>query len=544
MKIKNSNIFVIILLAFLYYFSAEFRTQLIMYTGIVSNVVFPSEGIALAFAIHFGKRVWPGIFLGQFLIAYTNGLDITTSLSISTVNSLEAIIAVEFFKYLKLDEKLSSFRDIIALSLLIILILQPFSAIFSNTFLLFFGHITPEEFSNSTFSWWFGNVMGQFLFTPLLLTLFNYYKTIKIKDFLIFTILFTLYILTLIYIFHTTSSLLLLSLTLPFLIYIVYIRNTLYSLFLIVLMTYIFSFFMTIEIGPFSYHDNSVNIIDYNLYFLTLILTTITAKIIFENQKNQEERLQIMINAAVEENKEQQLFMLQQNRLAQMGEMIAMIAHQWRQPLNNLSLLNQLIISKYKKNKLDNKTMEYFQKNAHLHISLMSETIDDFKNFFKPQENPKKFNLNELILTVLNIIKPVLEKESVNIIFLTKEQYICSGYKNSLGHAIVNIVNNAKDALIEKNINNKKITIQLYEKEDNLIISIEDNAGGIPKDIINKIFDPYFSTKTEKNGTGLGLYMTNMIISEHMHSKIEVKNSDYGAIFNIILKGDIYERTT
>ena len=544
MQKKNFNLLIIIILAFLYYAAAEFRTQLIMYTGIVSSIVFPSEGIALAFAIHFGKRVWPGIFIGQFFIAYTNNMDITTSLLISTINSLEAIIAVELFKRFKLNEKLLEFRDIVILSLLIIFVLQPFSAISSNLVLLFFGHISTSEVFSSTFWWWFGNIMGQFLFTPLLLTFFNYYHKIDIKDFLFHSLLFSLYTVVLLYFFHITSSLLLLTLTLPILLYIVYTRETLYILFIIVVITYIFSYFMTNGIGPFVYPNGDVNIIDYNLYFLILILTTLTTKIIFEDQKKQEKRLEEMVNIAIEKNKEQQLLMLQQSRLAQMGEMIAMIAHQWRQPLNNLSLLHQLITSKYYKNKLDDSMMEYFKNNANIHITLMSETIDDFKNFFKPEEKKEYFEINSLILHILNIIQPGLNKEGIKIIFLSKNTYKCIGYKNSLGHAILNIINNAKDALQEKDIENKKIIVEINEREDDIIISISDNAGGIDEAIKEKIFDPYFSTKEEKNGTGLGLYMTRMIIVEHMDSKIEVYNNHEGAVFNIILKGELCEKVT
>lgn len=188
--------------------------------------------------------------------------------------------------------------------------------------------------------------------------------------------------------------------------------------------------------------------------------------------------------------------------------------------------------------------MEYFKNNANIHITLMSETIDDFKNFFKPEEKKEYFEINSLILHILNIIQPGLNKEGIKIIFLSKNTYKCIGYKNSLGHAILNIINNAKDALQEKDIENKKIIVEINEREDDIIISISDNAGGIDEAIKEKIFDPYFSTKEEKNGTGLGLYMTRMIIVEHMDSKIEVYNNHEGAVFNIILKGELCEKVT
>jgi signal transduction histidine kinase len=544
MKINKSDILIIGILAFLYYFMAEMRSQLLIHTNIVSTLIFPSEGIALAFALYFGKRVWPGIFIGQFFIAYGNGLDIATSLSIATINSLEAVLAVTLFQKFKLNNKLEHFRDIIGLSLLIVFILQPFSALTANGVLLYFGHIETNTFLSSSFSWWFGNIMGQFLFAPLLLLLFHSYKKIKITDFILLNMLFAFYISILIYLLNIHSSLLLLSLTLPILLYIVYSKTAFYALSMVTLMSYIISFFMSYSIGPFLFQDKTIDVVDYNLYLLTLTLTILTVRILFENNKKQEKILQQRIQYEIEKNKEQQFLLLHQSRLAQMGEMIAMIAHQWRQPLNNLSLLHQLVISKYKKNKLDDTMIEYFRKNTSLHTNMMAETINDFKNFFKPEEAKEKFNLNELILSIINIINPSLQKEKIKIIFFAQDSYNCLGYKNSLGHALLNIINNARDALQEQEIQNKKIEIEIIDNESELTICIRDNGGGIPETIIEKIFDPYFSTKEEKNGTGLGLYMTNMIITEHMDGKIYVKNDYQGAVFQIILKGELCERTT
>jgi len=543
-KLAKSNMFLIAILAFLYFFAAELRYQLILHTHIVSTIIFPSEGIALAFAIYFGKKVWPGVFFGQFFIAFGNGLDIPSSLFISAINSFEVILAAALFKDFNLNKKLENFKDIIGLSLLILFILQPFSAISSNLTLLYFGHIQSNEFLHSTFSWWFGNIMGQFLYTPLLLILFNSYKEIEIKSLLLYNLTFGFYVFILFYFFHISSSLLLLSMTLPILLYVVYLKNPLFSLSMIVVISYIISFFMTFKNELFHYQNGTINIIDYNFYLLTLTLTILTAKILFENQKKQEEQLQKRIRIEVKKNQEQQLLMLHQNRLAQMGEMIAMIAHQWRQPLNNLALLHQLIISKYKKNKLDDALIEYFQNNAATHVNMMSETINDFKNFFKPQEKQQQFNINEVILNILNMITPTFQKEHIEVVLLAKNSYLCYGYKNSLGHVILNIVNNAREALLDKDIEEKKIVIELTENRGNVLLTISDNAGGIPEDIIEKIFDPYFSTKHEKNGTGLGLYMTQMIITEHMHSEIKVHNSEEGAIFQIILKGEICEKIT
>jgi len=237
----------------------------------------------------------------------------------------------------------------------------------------------------------------------------------------------------------------------------------------------------------------------------------------------------------VEKNRRQELYMLHQNRLAQMGELINMIAHQWRQPLNNLALINQLLISKYNKNTLDDKAIQYFQENSKIQIDLMSKTIDDFRNFYKQETKKELTNLNTLINNTVEMILPIFEKNGIEIIINIDKEYQYYGYIHNISQALLNILNNAKDALIEKQPKEKKIIITLSDTPDNIFISIKDTAGGIPDEIIHKIFDPYFSTKLDKNGTGLGLYMSKKIIEERLNGHLMVYNENDGAVFIIKL---------
>jgi len=243
--------------------------------------------------------------------------------------------------------------------------------------------------------------------------------------------------------------------------------------------------------------------------------------------------LQEKVDLEVEKNKKQQLMIIHQNRLAQMGEMISMIAHQWRQPLNNLSIISNNIILKYSKNKLDDTVIERFKDNSKKQIQLMSKTIDDFRDFFKPNKQITYFKLNDVVKSTLDILKPLLVKHSINVKFNFEEVLTVKGYSNELGQALLNILNNSIDALVENAIENKEIEIKLYTENEYIYIEILDNASGIPKEYLDKVFDPYFSTKSEKNGTGLGLYMTKMIVEEHMKGNIDVTNKESGALFVI-----------
>lgn len=218
-----------------------------------------------------------------------------------------------------------------------------------------------------------------------------------------------------------------------------------------------------------------------------------------------------------------------------MGEVINMIAHQWRQPLATINALVMVMdIKLSKENGLDKALLEKEFNEIELTTLLMSRTIDDFRDFFKPEKEKIKFNMEENIEHAIRLVQPVLNYDGISMHKSYKDKRELLGYPNEIGQVIVNIINNAKDVL---NINNKNreknIYISLFQKNNNVVLTIEDNAGGIDKEIIGHIFDPYFSTKSKKNGTGLGLYISKMIIEEHMGGKLSVINSDIGAIFTL-----------
>jgi len=274
------------------------------------------------------------------------------------------------------------------------------------------------------------------------------------------------------------------------------------------------------------------------LFFLVVLIAYLRQRKLSKKIEELNSSLEERIEEALEENRQQQALMLHRNRLANMGEMISMIAHQWRQPLNNLSLLNQLLVAKYRQGKIDDEMMEYFSSNSRKQIDQMSRTIDDFRNFYKPEKEKKRFCIEESIQKLLELIKLNFSSERIEIRYQGEGCHYFVGYPNEFSHAILNILNNARDALIEHNFSASRIiNIQVAKRDDEVQIRICDNAGGIAPEILPRIFDPYFSTKNEKNGTGLGLYMTNIIITEHMESAIEVENTEEGACFLIRLKG-------
>ena len=253
--------------------------------------------------------------------------------------------------------------------------------------------------------------------------------------------------------------------------------------------------------------------------------------------KVSQEELKLKVEDEVKKNREKDRLLIQQSKLAAMGEMIGNIAHQWRQPLNNVSLILQFLRDNYKNEMVSAEKLEKFMNKANTHIEYMSDTIDDFRNFYKPSKTQNEFSVQECINTLLHMVKNQYDTENITIEFESEDVTI-TNYENELKQSLLNILNNAKDALVSKKENhnfNAIIHISLIQENNHIKIEITNNGGNIKDDIIDRIFEPYFTTKFEHQGTGIGLYMTKSIIETNMKGKIEVENINDGVKFSITL---------
>lgn len=249
--------------------------------------------------------------------------------------------------------------------------------------------------------------------------------------------------------------------------------------------------------------------------------------------------LETQVQEQIEKNRQQEMILFQQSRHAQMGEMISMIAHQWRQPLNVLSLLAQNIAFKYKLQKLDDVIMDEFKEDSMRQILQMSKTIDDFRDFFKPDKSQKIFDIKQQLAHTVEMVRPIVAAHGIELSFVAEDGLHVESFPNEFGQSVINIFNNAKDVLLESCSDDTKQIIVEAKREgnDTIMVSIEDNGGGIDTLVMPYIFEPYFSTKGSQKGTGLGLYMTKIIVEEHMNGHIRVANTALGARFEIILQG-------
>jgi signal transduction histidine kinase len=245
--------------------------------------------------------------------------------------------------------------------------------------------------------------------------------------------------------------------------------------------------------------------------------------------------LDTRIKEEINNRKKQEQLLIQQSKLAEMGEMISMIAHQWRQPLSALSTIIQNIHLRYSLDKLDK---EYLDKQRILSNALtekMSKTIEDFRNFFKPNKEKQAFSIKEVINQTIFLIDDSFKSNSIKIESQISDDIKIYGFESELSQVLLNILTNSKDAFLEKDIENPRIVIKTKRIETHIKILVSDNAGGISDSIINKIFEPYFTTKDSYNGTGLGLYMSKIIIEQNMQGQLKVKNIPQGVEFTLYI---------
>ena len=259
--------------------------------------------------------------------------------------------------------------------------------------------------------------------------------------------------------------------------------------------------------------------------FLAIPLGMFFSKPLYQFYKELDKR----VNEEIEKRRQKEQLLMQQSKLAALGEMLGNIAHQWRHPLTRLSLLIQNFELAAKKNKLTPQYIEKFKNNAILQIKYMSDTIDDFTNFFRKDTKKVDFYLKDIIENTLKLLEGRLKQNGVEVHLEVVNSNKISGYKSEFSQVILNIINNAIDMLNERNVKNKKINIRIKGTK----IEIEDNAGGIAQNIKDKIFEPYFTTKFQSQGTGIGLYMSKIIIEQHFKGELFAYNSKEGAVFVI-----------
>ena len=295
-----------------------------------------------------------------------------------------------------------------------------------------------------------------------------------------------------------------------------------------------------IQNSKFEYMQQDVSIVPYDLEHnqVALIITDQTrmanTQALLEENILEVKKLNNALLKEKELTQKQYEQLLESSRNAAMGEMISMIAHQWRQPLSIINTSIGTIKVKQELNILDKESMDTTLQRIETTVLHLSETINDFRDYFKPNKKQTLVNLSSLLEKAANFLQTELENFGIQYTQEIDTDIDILTYKNEFLQAILNILKNAIDAYEHKNLTNKFIQVSANIKNKKLHLNILDNAGGIQADVLTKVFEPYFSTKS-KNGTGLGLYMSQKIIQEHLKGSIQISSKDNKTLVTITL---------
>ncbi|KJU82472.1 multi-sensor signal transduction histidine kinase [Candidatus Magnetobacterium bavaricum] len=254
-------------------------------------------------------------------------------------------------------------------------------------------------------------------------------------------------------------------------------------------------------------------------------------------------RLEHRVAEEILQRQQKEQMLIQQSKMAAMGEMIGAIAHQWRQPLNAVGLIVQDLEDAYEYGEINREYIQRAVTDTMKQIQFMSKTIDDFRNFFRPTKEKEMFNCLSAINSMLSIVSAQLSNNSISVKVTAQDEnsLFVNGFPNEFKQAVLNVINNSKDAIID---NRKKlsqshgkglITINVFKENNKTVVVITDNGGGVEAGIIDRVFEPYFTTKEQGKGTGIGLYMSKTIIERNMDGRLDVRNVPNGAEFRIEL---------
>ena len=269
-------------------------------------------------------------------------------------------------------------------------------------------------------------------------------------------------------------------------------------------------------------------LIIYRQYLITKVNKKLKnlVKIKTNRLKIMNQKLANRIKKELEINLEKDRILAQQQKMISMGQMIENIAHQWRQPLSIISTRASTIKLKNDLKMLDKDELNEALEQILNTTTYLSQTIDDFRDFFRPRKEKEMFSLSKAIYKSIELSKLSFENSDIKLIFEEKDIDIF-GYETELIQVFINAINNSKDALTQKDVEDKLVIINLIEKNTKVYIEFVDSALGIEDDILHKVFEPYFTTKHQFSGTGIGLYMSSEIITKHMKGEIFMKNVEF-----------------
>jgi signal transduction histidine kinase len=549
-----------VVIALLYFLSAKAVSPLSLVESSSVFAIWPPTGVALSALLLYGYRSWMGIALGALFLNMTL-TPLLPSLQITLTNTLGPLLGAWIvFRFGGGYNFFASLRTMVAF-FIAITAASLVTAWGGSTALLFHGFIgMPEHFAVS-YTWFLGDLIGFLVITPLVVAirlecqkLFFYNNWGEILLISLFILGGGLVFFGPLGFFDQAKY----PIAYMFFIPVLWasIRfGALGGSFSVVLTSLIVVAGTVYGYGSFVRPDpnDTLLLLQGYVWFMgviaffvatilrqkeiihvSLLQTQDELKTSLQTLQKYQKNLEKRVEEELAKRREQEQIMIQQSKLAAMGEMVGMIAHQWRQPLNAIGLLIQDMKDAQEFGELDEAYLDTSVESTMQLIQFMSATIDDFRNFFKQDKEKKNFSVKEILDGVASVIGASLKNNLIELAVDAREPIEIYGYHHEYMQVVLNIINNAKDALKRSAREDKRISIEwMKTAEGKSRVIIADNGGGIPEDILPKIYEPYFTTKEQGHGTGIGLYMSKMIIERHMNGTLKEENVDDGVRFII-----------
>lgn len=567
--LKPDTILLNMAVAFMYFLSAKSVLFLSLTEGGNVFVVWPPTGIALAALLIFGARIGVGIFFGALLLNVSIA-SLSLSLHTAVGNTIGPMIAYYLMKKFKVEHNYMLSLDGVYKFFISVLVGSLVTASNGVAALFVWGALPSEvELGTVWYAWYVGDLIGFAAITSLIMAIKYYWGElfkIKFLEFMALVILTSAveYMVFGAGLFGDSGNYPMAYLALPPILWAVFRFTPPVSLLSVNLIA-LFAIIGTIaEYGPFAQYTAQESLVLLQTFIGISVLTVLLVVGVTnekESAKKELELLNMTLSQRVEEeiakSHKHQNILAQQSKMAAMGEMIGAIAHQWRQPLNALAITVQDLKMAHQYGDLTDEYINEAVQKSMYQIRFMSKTIDDFRNFFKPDKQKVDFSVFTAVLDSVKLMEAQLKTCSIDIKIKSPVDgeyheaqyyesldsrccnYVVNGYPNEFKQVVLNIVSNAKDAITaqqESGKNKDGLVLISFQKENGrVILSIEDNGGGISSQAEQRLFEPYFTTKGESKGTGIGLYMSKMMIEENMGGSIRFRNGRDGAVFEINL---------
>jgi signal transduction histidine kinase len=511
--------------------------------------IWPPVGISIGMMLLFGYRVWPALVIGN-IINLLPGLlhkyPLFPGLLIfsgqTAADLLQSLLAVFLFRMTGTGKNIAD-RPLDVLRLVGILVLSQMAGAVLGVFSILVPVWT--DWGKYIFSWsiyWIANVVSALVIVPVIV-LWRIPKRIQVTRRFIYELLYYFFVIVFTFFLFSFKS-----------------KNNNYfedfTIFLGILPLFFFGYrggvisvlaVSSVAIGctfkgfgPFTGLSPGDSSIFIEIYLGAQALTTLVVASVLAQRKQAEDKLtesehwlREQVQQELAKNREKDLMLIQQSRLATLGEMIGNIAHQWRQPLNAVSLIIQNLIYAYDHDVMNREYLEGIVDRSLQIVDHMSHTIDDFRNYFKPDREKTRFFFRDIFIRTYSLLEAGFKNSGISLDSDIDEGCTIFGYPNEFGQVMLNLLNNAREALIARRVKNPRIMVTAKVREGKCEIFVRDNAGGISEENIDRVFDPYFTTK--ENGTGIGLYMSRMIVERNMGGKLSVRNHPEGAEFRILI---------